>query len=265
MRKEWSKEEEDFLVKNHNKMTNKELSLCLNRSISSIEGKIHRYIANKNSSKKWEENDILFLKENYNILPISEIAKKLNRTYSSIISKANKMGLSISREWSENELKMLAELYPKYSNEYLIENFFVNRNKGQLIMMAQKLNIFKENNTSSFGKTSIFEPTGELCLSDGERKIVKFLYDNNIQYEKEVMYRDFVKDDRCGAFRFDFKIKDFFIEYFGLYDSNIGNYKEKANLKMEICKDNKVNCIFLFPKDIKNIEKILNYIILTQQ
>jgi hypothetical protein len=39
---------------------------------------------------------------------------------------------------------------------------------------------------------------------------------NNIQYKKEVYYRDYISDTRCGDKRFDWVIGDYFIEFFGM-------------------------------------------------
>lgn len=67
----------------------------------------------------------------------------MNKSYSSIQCKVQKMNLKGREYWNEKEIKLFKELYPKYSNETLVKNYFPNRTSNSLIGLAQKMNIFK--------------------------------------------------------------------------------------------------------------------------
>lgn len=102
---------------------------------------------------------------------------------------------------------------------------------------------------------------GELCKSIPERDITNFLIENEVAYEKETPYSDILPDEIAGQRRFDWKVIDsnlnvYYIEYFGMYNSrgHIGRrYVKKARKKIRDIYKNGMynNCIFLFPRDIK--------------
>ena len=88
-----------------------------------------------------------FIKDNYLNMPYSQIAKKLNKSEQAIRTKISKMGLkNKSEKWSNKELKLLKEVYPKYIGRYLVENYFPNRNIQSINKKAEKLGLKKETN-----------------------------------------------------------------------------------------------------------------------
>lgn len=98
---------------------------------------------------------------------------------------------------------------------------------------------------------------GHYVRSQGEMIIDNWLYNNNInhEYEKKII----LKDEEYFA---DFYIKDrnLYIEYFGI--TNNDDYTKKAEHKKSIYKENNINCIYLYPEDLKNIQDILQKTIL---
>lgn len=76
----------------------------------------------------YSEDDIQFLKDNYGKINAQDIADKIHKTYSSVISKAYKLKLSYKNEWTNDEIKILMEKYPHYTNLQLSIDFLPNRN-----------------------------------------------------------------------------------------------------------------------------------------
>jgi hypothetical protein len=58
MRESWTKEDEKFLISNFKKMTNKELSVALNRGIRSIEHKVVRMGLKKREVQYFDKDEI---------------------------------------------------------------------------------------------------------------------------------------------------------------------------------------------------------------
>ncbi|MNH66526.1 hypothetical protein D3C73_185590 [compost metagenome] len=99
---------------------------------------------------------------------------------------------------------------------------------------------------------------GKICRSSKELLISNFLLTNGLTLSYEPLYKEAI-DDFAWNFRFDWRFKFngniYYIEYFGLYsEQNRGelfdSYREKTKLKINICKDNKINLISLFPSDL---------------
>jgi Zn-dependent peptidase ImmA (M78 family) len=91
--KRWSNEEEDFLKKNYNKMSNKELADKFGVTTISIQRKLSRLNLIRQVQKKWSETEEDFLRENYCDMSDSELAKKFDVTPIAIKRKLNRLGL----------------------------------------------------------------------------------------------------------------------------------------------------------------------------
>ena len=89
----WTAEEETFLKKNYQTMTQKQLADKLNRKIGSIRWKAEKLGLKKVEEREWTEKEIKFLIENYQNMSDRELAKKLNRTKSSILHKRQRLNL----------------------------------------------------------------------------------------------------------------------------------------------------------------------------
>lgn len=91
-----------------------------------------------------------------------------------------------------------------------------------------------------------------LCLSSYEYDFVCMLEYYNFCFKKEEKYKCYIKDLK-REYQFDFTIfydnDVYFIEIFGMMDRK--NYKKIANTKINICKNNNINLIDLYPSDFK--------------
>lgn len=105
--------------------------------------------------------------------------------------------------------------------------------------------------------------SGVKCNSQYELKIANALEKYNVSYEKEVQYKTVIPDFP-KAYRFDFAIeKDdvkYYIEFFGII--GVHSYEEKTKEKIELCRNNSINLISLFPEDIysKSYDDVYNLI-----
>lgn len=85
-----------------------------------------------------------------------------------------------------------------------------------------------------------------------EKRIADFLYKQGIvfEYEKEVTFngRKYIPD-------FYLPEMNLYIEFFGW--SHIPSYQNKVEEKMRVYKENGMDCIYLFHKGSKDLEKIL--------
>ena len=105
--------------------------------------------------------------------------------------------------------------------------------------------------------------SGVKCNSQYELKIANALENHNVSYEKEVQYKTVIPDFP-KAYRFDFAIeKDnvkYYIEFFGI--TGVHSYEEKTKEKIELCRNNSINLISLFPEDIysKSYDDVYNLI-----
>ena len=106
------------------------------------------------------------------------------------------------------------------------------------------------------------DKAGNWCLSLSEVKISNFLFDQNVIFEKEVYYHTIMPIEECHNKRFDWKIGNKYIEFFGL--THYHNYDDKTSEKIRLCKKYNVNLLSLYPNDLLSekwkdkIKKFLN-------
>lgn len=67
---------------------------------------------------------------------------------------------------------------------------------------------------------------GDIILSKSELFITNYFIENNILYRKEVFYNEFIPFEECGFKKFDWVVKDYVIEFFGMMNKK--EYKAKA-------------------------------------
>jgi len=130
---------------------------------------------------------------------------------------------------------------------------------GSLTIVFDKCNIPYDKNTKKirgvFGRfiKKYITPKGTLCLSKSEYIITCWLENKNIEYKKEVYYKDFLEGDNTNRridWIVDYNGKLYYIEYFGLYANKL--YKKHANKKISDCKEKGIDLIAIFPRDLKN-------------
>ena len=188
-------------------------------------------------------------------LDINEISLKFGyRNGASIYYHLRQLGYKKRRnEWDQQMIMYLSENYLTESWENLLENLYPF-GQDEISSKAYRLNLKRD--SSRYGKISRYKANNEdICLSYSELLITNFLIENNINYDKEVFYKDIVVDSRAGLMRCDWLIGDIVIEFFGM--SGMTSYTEKINRKLDICKENGIIIIPLFPKDLnKNLEGV---------
>ena len=90
---------------------------------------------------------------------------------------------------------------------------------------------------------------GHECLSLGEKNIDDWLYRHNIGHQKEPKYPGEYN------FRGDWKVGNYFIEYWGLAGQE--DYDNKILLKREIAKEFNLSLIEIHPNNLNNLNEIL--------
>ena len=91
--KRWSKEDEEFLIANYQKMSNKELSDRFGVTTISVQRKLSRLGLIRQVQKKWEGDEEGFLRANYLDKSDKELAEIYGVTEISIKRKLNRLGL----------------------------------------------------------------------------------------------------------------------------------------------------------------------------
>jgi len=120
--KRWTHEEEEFLKKNYNKMSNKELADKFGVTTISIQRKLSRLNLIRQVQKKWSETEEDFLRENFCDIADSELAKKFSVTPIAIKRKLNRLGLRRGqRKKISNDEKNLVEQNNEINNDIIIE------------------------------------------------------------------------------------------------------------------------------------------------
>lgn len=94
--KRWNKEDEEFLIANYQKLSNKELADRFGVTTISVQRKLSRLGLIRQVQKKWEEDEEGYLRENYLNLSDKELADRYGVTEISIKRKLNRLGLKRS-------------------------------------------------------------------------------------------------------------------------------------------------------------------------
>lgn len=263
----FSSEQEEFLINNYELYTVKQLSEMLGKTESSIVSK-----ANKLGLKrveKWTDEEIKILKDKYSNHSTTELMQFLpKRNRDTIIDKANSLGLRKDKEYNFYEnaittkellLEKLINLSKKLRrtptsqevNKYLdIGVISYHRYFGSYSNACKEAGL--EVNTCLFGKSfHLKSKNGDICLSKKEKEITDLLIDNNIYYEKEVLYKDILKDDSLKNIRCDWFVNnEIVVEYFGMPEKEC--YKERMGEKISLCKERGLKLIQLENNDLKN-------------
>jgi hypothetical protein len=96
---------------------------------------------------------------------------------------------------------------------------------------------------------------GHVCNSFAEKIIDDWLYNNNIEHEKEPAYPDCIRDFLNSKVRADWKIGDIYVEYFGLQTNK--DYAKKTEDKIMSCQLKGVSLLPLYPGDEFHLDDIL--------
>lgn len=158
---EWSQEEMQFLKDNFIKMTLPELSVALNRSISSVNNK--RTHLKLERSKKLKEYRESYIKEQYKKKLVKDIAVDLGISRRSVTRIITRLGLSKPMKKSKYDSNMI---YALYKGEELIID-------GNVEEIAEHIGTSVNNVIFYNSNVNRKRETG------GNRRMLVFLYDEN--------------------------------------------------------------------------------------
>jgi hypothetical protein len=97
---------------------------------------------------------------------------------------------------------------------------------------------------------------GHVCRSISEKIIDDWFSKNNIQHEKEVWYPKV--DGIKKSFRADWKVGEYYIEFFGLIGQE--DYDNKTKDKIAYCKERGIKLILIYQKDVQNLDEKLQFL-----
>lgn len=126
---------------------------------------------------------------------------------------------------------------------------------------ALEIDYSKEIYNLELGKgITCLDKNGDICKSETERFITDMLIDNNIEYKKEVRYKDvFPNINKLWVMDWYLPKTNTIVEFFGLYnekylkvDNMTGKYTRKVMSKLNFCKEYNANIIDIYPDDVKN-------------
>lgn len=96
---------------------------------------------------------------------------------------------------------------------------------------------------------------GDLCYSKAELKITEFFLEHEIEYEKEVLYKDVLQDEECGNKRCDWLLpNNIIVEFFGMPEKT--GYSKRMQQKRNLCEKHGFNLLELYRKDLNKLNKI---------
>jgi len=144
---------------------------------------------------------------------------------------------------------------------YAIENNILVFNEKIYWRWGNYTNFLKDINELDKKKLNLFfSEDGSRCYSTYEKIICDVLYNLNVFYEKDILYKNFIK-----GFNKKWTV-DYYLPFFNLYIEIFGiesnaEYDFKTKQKQKIFKNNKLNLLSIFPSDfINNNYKMNNYI-----
>lgn len=96
---------------------------------------------------------------------------------------------------------------------------------------------------------------GHSCHSLDEQRIDDWLTTHHLDHEREPIYPSHPSLNPRGKRRADWKVRDSFIEYFGLVGDK--DYERKMNEKILLAQHFNINLIAVYPFDLTNLDKRL--------
>lgn len=200
--------------------------------------------------KEIKEKEEIFIEKKEKTQEKEEKYKKLNNFLEKHLTTLGWFLKKTKKEEVETEESILEKLR-KENNIKSLNNYeegkLTYQDKLYLQNKLNNLNKQESNYKNSYWIESITKK-GETVKSKAEKRIADFLYENKINYiyERPTIIWNWIN------IKLDFFIpeKNIFIEYFWLPD--LPEYKKTMDLKIQEYKDYGVDCIMLFPDDLKN-------------
>jgi len=144
----WLEKEDDFIKDNYSDMTDEEMSKNLDRtkiSVSCERVKL-KLLRNKANTRITDDEMKLIIQDYKDNMQMKQITEKYNRNWDSIVSKLKKCNIYEHKynQWTDDEIKILKEIYSNESWEYILEKI-PRHIKPLIITKASELNITKDN------------------------------------------------------------------------------------------------------------------------
>lgn len=275
----WTENEVEFLIANFESGEKSYICNTLNKNWKAIGKKARDLGLNrvKKNGVKYvaplplTEAEDEFILNNYLNMTSSEMAKLLNRSVNFVESRCSYLQVSSykkrknPKDFTDDELiEFIILLYnetghppsiDEIQKDFRIPSIDIYYDRFGSYLNALVISGVDLHSESSFGRRCISK-SGEFCFSIPEKEITDFLFDNNIQYKKEVLYSEvidgFITKHRADWVLFDNTV----VEYFGL--ENKINYNEKTKYKMTLCKENSINIIAIYKKDLCNLKEVFS-------
>ena len=187
----------------------------------------------------WEEDSTRFLKKLIKLIGFIP-PENLHEDYSYL--------KGLNRQKFEKAIILLNHL-PSYSK--IIKGVPLNGKKyNSWVELLMDVGILKKDSVlkTARGYRCIAED-GHLCRSLGEKNIDDWLYSNGIPHEREVRYPG------SRAFRADWKVGEYFIEYWGLKGQE--DYDEKMEIKKKIAQKYGIPLISITPTELPFLDSKL--------
>lgn len=245
------------------------MALSLNKTKDAISQKAYKIGLLEPIDGKWSNEDISYLIENYPIIDNKILGAYFKRSIQSIIDKAITLNLKkkvFNKKYKPTEFlnnvnlfanklgrtPLLTEIFGQtwsMSNASMSRYFGGYRNVCKILDLDINMNVFGSIRPMYKSKNN------DYCWSKAEMLVTNFFIDNNINYKKEVYYRDYSNDSRFNNKSVDWIINNnIFIEYFGMMNKDY--YYVKAQNKINLCEENNISLISLIPSDLNNLYKI---------
>ena len=262
------KEEEEFIKKYAPILSANEIGRRLNRNVTFVLRQMQR-LGVDSKDRGVHQDDVELFMRIYPLYTNKYLSEKYfpYLTPSQIRGQARKFSLTKNKEKSikwysvdelleklnyaikiHNRVPMLAELQDwGLPSDKTFKRYF-----GGLTQACKQLNIQRPDyhKPITHKEGVYYDEKGNVCLSLTEIMISNFLIAKGYSFEKEYLYKNIIPEKECGNKRFDWKINNKFIEFFGF-----GKYKHydlKTKAKLELCKKYNVKLLALYPRDISS-------------
>jgi len=253
MRREWTKVEINYLIDNYPFLSNKELSIFLNRSEKNLRSKASKLKLKKSSDflaidgKDWTEKEVNILILNYSEMRSQDLCKLLNRSIKSINKKSYVLGLKKSVKHKSNMTSKRNKIVARdlnYDNLKEISSKYKSRGEFQLFdssayQAARRMNIL-DDICSHMIKQSFSIP--QLIL----KFILSKLINDNLLYNTRQIIKPYELDIYFPEYNLAFE-----------YNGKGWHTNDKID-KSEICNKNGIKLFTIlennrsYEKDIKN-------------
>lgn len=244
---------------------------------------IGEYKSNKqhyNISYQELYNDFVFVKNMFNCIPTKSQLNKYGKyktglylsyfntnSFNSIIQQFGFEPTNLSYYYTDDyllsEFSRLYKLLGYAPTLYDIDNYLDITSATFLYRFKSIYSIYKILNIPNSKKrfcNIYYDKMNNKCYSHAEFIIGNFLIDSGFKIVKDFQYINILEqDNRLFDWKIDFIDKEYYVEYFGLYNLKetknkiILNYIKKTRKKIrDLYKAGLINkCIFIFPSDLK--------------